>query len=147
MTYISRNKTILFVGIAQIITSNQPDVMLSSPGLGSCVGLGFYDPVVKCASLVHIVLPYNTREKYNDLPGRYVDTAIPEMLSQMEEYGSKKHNLIIKAAGGSQVLVDKDADYNFKIGQRNFDAINNVLGQYNLSLFVPMILAETKGVR
>ena len=51
--------------------------------LGSCIGLALYDRRRKIGGLAHIVLPASRGR--TELPGKFVDTAIPGLLREMEE--------------------------------------------------------------
>ena len=45
------------VGLGELKVANRPDQVLVCYGLGSCVGLALYDPVVRVGAMVHVVLP------------------------------------------------------------------------------------------
>ena len=49
--------TALAVGLGEIKVSRRPVEMLVAYGLGSCVGVGMYDPAARVAGLLHAVLP------------------------------------------------------------------------------------------
>ena len=67
--------------------------------LGSCLGLALYDRRLKVAGLGHIVLPSALGR--NEHPGKYADTAVPEMIRQMQELaGEERLKLCAKIAGG-----------------------------------------------
>ena len=44
------------VGMSEIAVSRSPDVLVAI-GLGSCVGVCFYDPVLKYGGMAHVMLP------------------------------------------------------------------------------------------
>ena len=45
------------VGMADLKVGKSPDV-LTTLGLGSCVGVAIYDPVTKISGLLHCMLPH-----------------------------------------------------------------------------------------
>ena len=45
------------VGIADMQVSNDPDAMLVTYSLGSCIGVMIYDPVVRVGGMLHYMLP------------------------------------------------------------------------------------------
>ena len=65
----------LVVGIADMKMA-QGSGMLVTYALGSCIGICFYDPMLKLAALLHIMLPLNLETgrksplKYADKGGR-----------------------------------------------------------------------------
>ena len=63
----------LVVGIADMKMA-QGSGMLVTYALGSCIGICFYDPMLKLAALLHIMLPLNL-ETGRKSPLKYADTA------------------------------------------------------------------------
>ncbi len=115
---------------------------LKTIGLGSCVGIGFYDQVQRVAGLAHIFLG---ESKNNPLaviqPGKYADTAIPRLLDEMVGFGAQKSRIIAKLAGGGQLFKGGIVD----IGKMNADTVKTVLKQYNIPV-VSEYLGQTVGV-
>ena len=72
----------LVVGIADMKMA-QGSGMLVTYALGSCIGICFYDPMLKLAALLHIMLPLNL-ETGRKSPLKYADTGIRETLREME---------------------------------------------------------------
>ena len=99
-------------------------------GLGSCIGLTFYDPEGKTGAMVHIMLPESSGR--TDRPGKYADTAIPLLISELTANGSKKNYLIAKMAGGATMFEAFSASMN--IGQRNIDKVKSLLAEHNIRL-------------
>ena len=52
------------VGMADLKVGKSPDV-LTTLGLGSCVGVAIYDPVTKISGLLHCMLPDSTQFRNN----------------------------------------------------------------------------------
>lgn len=95
--------------------------------LGSCIGLMLYDRRKKIGGLAHIVLP-ESRGKI-ERPGKYVDTAIPGLIAQMERFASGKLKLTAKIAGGASMFSTSAAG---NIGQQNFDACQQLLSDFRI---------------
>ena len=58
----------IMVGIADMKISADPDSLMITHALGSCLGIIIYDPVVKVAGFLHAMLPESkndTRENLN----------------------------------------------------------------------------------
>ena len=72
----------LVVGIADMKMA-QYEGMLVTYALGSCIGICLYDPGLRLAALVHVMLPLNM-ETGRRSPMKYADTGIRETLRQME---------------------------------------------------------------
>lgn len=127
--------SIINIGMGQTEVSSKPGTVLAAPSLGSCIGLGLYDPVSKIAGMVHIVLPDSTKVlKPNELPGKYADTAVPEVLKKMISMGADKNKLIIKIAGGAQMFTMQEGSNVLNIGFRNTVAVKTALNKEGLDI-------------
>jgi chemotaxis protein CheD len=127
------------VGIGEYFVSNDPDDIIKTFALGSCVAVIMYDKVKKIAGLIHIALPFSeiSDEKRRKLPGYFADTGIPILINLMKKKGALLNNVWIKMVGGANVLNTK---YNFDIGIRNVLAVKKILWKNNLG-----IIAEDVG--
>lgn len=69
----------IIVGIADMKISFEPDIVLITYGLGSCIGMTIYDPFLKVGGLLHFMLPDSKldTQKANLNPLIFADTAIP----------------------------------------------------------------------
>jgi len=124
---------IINIGMSQMEVTSKPGTVLSAPSLGSCIGLALYDPVSKVAGMVHIVLPDSTKlTKVNEPPGKYADTAVPEIIKKMIAMGSNKNTLIIKIAGGAQMFTLQQGSNVLNIGFRNALAVKAALTKEGL---------------
>lgn len=123
------------VGIGEVAVSKNPDEVLKTFGLGSCVAIIALDPKVRTVALIHIALPDSSinPDKAKQLPGYFADTGIPHMFGEMSKQGSQPNGkgLIIKLVGGAQVM---DPNQRFNIGKRNVLAIKKILWKYNLAV-------------
>jgi len=55
-------ENIIKVGMADLNVATNPEV-LTTLGLGSCVGVCLYDSINKIAGMAHIMLPYSVQSK------------------------------------------------------------------------------------
>ena len=71
-------KTIV-VGISDMKVSNNPDEVLITYSLGSCLGVIIYDPVARVAGMLHSMLPLSKIDphKATASPYMFVDPAYP----------------------------------------------------------------------
>ena len=67
------------VGMADLKVGKSPDV-LTTLGLGSCVGVAIYDPVTKISGLLHCMLPDSTQFRNNSNKAKYADSGIDELV-------------------------------------------------------------------
>jgi len=93
--------------------------------LGSCLGLMVYDPEVCIGGMLHAMLPSSkvNRNKAKDNPFMFVDTGVPEMLSQLTDAGAKNSRLVIKVAGCASPLGGSKS---FDVGKRNYSVLEQV---------------------
>ncbi len=95
--------------------------------LGSCVGLALYDRQQKIGGLAHIVLP-NALGK-TDRPGKFVDTAIPRLIEEMNVHADADLKLVAKVAGGANMFANSIASH---IGNQNIVACLELLKQMRI---------------
>lgn len=119
-------ETSVGVGLGEIAVSQSRDEILVAFGLGSCVGVGAYDPIKGIAGLLHAVLP----EPLNgsDLSStKYVCNGINKLFEEMIKKGAVKERLIIRMAGGANMLTSPGLSKTFDIGTRNIAMAQSVL--------------------
>ena len=109
------------VGIADM-KMLQWDGELITYALGSCIGICLYDPNVKLAALIHIMLPINMETGRKNTM-KYADTGIKETLRQLEAHGARKSRLVAKIAGGAKMFEVSGNSNLGNIGQRNIESV------------------------
>lgn len=97
--------------------------------LGSCIGLALYDRRHKVGGLAHIVLP-KARGK-TDRPGKFVDTAIPTLIAEMEQLAGGALKLTAKMAGGASMFTTTVAA---NIGLQNMESCEQLLGELGITI-------------
>jgi len=128
------------VGMADLQTGRHPCI-LTTLGLGSCVGVALYDPSKKVVGLAHIMLPSSTQARNKSNIAKFADTAIAKMVNDMVDIGASRSNIVAKLAGGAQMFSVNDTPEMLRIGLRNVMAAKEVL---NL-LKIPIIAEDTGG--
>ncbi len=121
------------VGMADLKTCKSPEV-LTTLGLGSCVGVALYDPVSKISGLLHCMLPDSTQFKNNTNTAKYADSGIDELISQMVKLGANRSRLVAKIAGGAQMFAMKTNNDTLRVGERNVEAVKKKLAKLNIRL-------------
>lgn len=128
----------VIVGMADLKTVRNPGV-LTTLGLGSCVGIALYDQSTKIGGLAHVMLPDSTQIKNNNNIAKFADTAIVKLVDDMVLMGARKFSLKAKIAGGAQMFAFDSTNESMRIGDRNVDATVKTLGR----LGIPIIAKDT----
>ena len=108
------------VGMGQIAAGRAPERMKTV--LGSCIGLAIYHPRLKTGAIAHVVLPDSAGR--GGAPGKFADTAVPEMLKLLKELGAPPHGLTAKLAGGANMFGGSGP---LQIGDANAEAVVRAL--------------------
>lgn len=127
------------VGMADLNVCEAPDT-ITTLGLGSCVGVVLWDPVLKICGMAHIMLPDSTAITNNSNIAKFADTGIAEVLRLLLEKGVKKERLVSKIAGGAQMFCANTTSPMLRVGERNVEAVKMKLKELNIPL-----LAEDTG--
>lgn len=129
------------VGMGQISVARQQGILRTL--VGSCVGLTLYDPRYQIAALAHIVLPESQGVMH--FPGRFADTAIPEMILRMQQLAAgKRLQLSATLAGGANMF--RLSGLGISIGEQNIQAVEKVLTSYRIAI-VDRDVGGTQGRR
>jgi chemotaxis protein CheD len=114
------------VGLGEIKISEDPNTVLVAFGLGSCVGVGIFDPVKKIGGMLHAVLPSSTSNNNQDSPSKYVDTGIPLLINELEKKGLDRKRSKLYVIGGANILMANKGNTPFDIGTRNVNAATEI---------------------
>ncbi|MCL1905501.1 MAG: chemotaxis protein CheD [Clostridiales bacterium] len=129
----------MIVGIADLKIGRETD-MITTLGLGSCVGITLHDPIRKIGGLVHIMLPeYNGQMDHNRY--KFADSGIPDLLEKLIRAGASRSSLVAKLAGGAHMFTGAGAQNFLKIGERNVAVSISTLH----ALKLPIIANDTGG--
>ncbi len=123
----------VIVGVGDMAVSNNPQVILSTYALGSCIGVIAYDPVAKVGGILHFMLPDSSiaPDKAAKQPAMFGNTGLPLFFKAMVGMKADPLRLRIFVAGGAGMLAGQDP---FKIGERNSGVTFDYLNKYGLSL-------------
>ncbi len=123
----------LIVEVGGVRVSRNPEDVIKTFALGSCVGVVLYSPLLHAAGMVHVALPDSSldREKAHKKPGYFADTGIPLLLEEMKKLGVYGNgSLVVKLMGGANVMDNNNV---FNIGKRNVLSIRKHLWQNRLA--------------
>jgi len=121
------------VGMADLQVCKSPDV-LTTLGLGSCVGVALYDPITKVSGLLHLMLPDSTKIRNNENLAKFADTGIQELIRQMLLLGATRSRIVAKIAGGAQMFAMKSTNDLLRVGERNIEAAKENLIKTNIRI-------------
>jgi chemotaxis protein CheD len=129
----------VIVGVGEMAITNNPNLVLTTYSLGSCLGITIYDPVVRVGGLLHVMLPDSSIDtaKASAKPAMFVDTGIPALFRSAYELHAVKQRMLISVVGGAQIM--DNAGY-FNIGTRTYEAVAQIFQAHNLR-----IIAEEVG--
>ncbi|MGD0578491.1 MAG: chemotaxis protein CheD [Bryobacteraceae bacterium] len=117
---------LLTVGVGDCKVSNAAETVLASYALGSCIAVAIHDPVAAVGGLLHFMLPESSLNpaKASQNPFMFADTGIPLLFHSAYGLGAEKRRLVVRAAGGAQVMDENGV---FNIGKRNHLALRKIL--------------------
>jgi chemotaxis protein CheD len=114
------------VDIADFAVSDDPNATLVTYSLGSCIGVTIWDPQKRVGGMIHYMLPEASinPEKAKAIPAMFAETGVPLLFRSAYALGAVKSRLIVKVAGGAQLLGDSQL---FDIGKRNYLMLRKLL--------------------
>lgn len=124
---------VIKVGMADLNICKAPDV-ITTLGLGSCIGIALYDPITKVGGLAHIMLPDSTKIKNNANIAKFADTGIEELVKRVVAAGAIKSRLVAKIAGGAKMFEVSGLSDIGNIGARNAEASKSKLKECGIPL-------------
>jgi len=124
------------VGIADFAVTDDGAVLTTS-GLGSCLGVGLFDESAGVAGLAHTMLP--TAPDDADNVAKFSDTGIDAVVSAMRREGANVDNIRAKLAGGSAMFEFDSQEES--IGKRNVAVGRTTLER----LGIPIVAADVGG--
>jgi chemotaxis protein CheD len=129
------------VGVADCRITSDTATSIVTYALGSCIAVAIHDPVAQVGGMLHLMLPESSLDvdKAEKNPYMFADTGIPLLFRQAYAAGAEKNRLVVRIAGGAQVIDDAGV---FNIGKRNCLTGRKVLWRAGV-----MISAESVGGR
>jgi chemotaxis protein CheD len=121
----------LKVGIAEYQVTTDPAAILTTSGLGSCIGIALYDEQSGAAGLVHIMLP-TAEDVEGGNRAKFADTGVAELVEALEDAGAAKETMRAKIAGGSDML--DFSENGSSIGSRNLEQVRTTLAEYDIPI-------------
>lgn len=125
--------SLLIVGIGDCKVTRAAESVLTTYALGSCIAVAVHDPVAAVGGMLHFMLPESSVSpaKASQNPFMFADTGIPLLFHAAYRLGADKRRLVVRAAGGAQVMDENGV---FNIGKRNHLALRKILWKAGVML-------------
>jgi chemotaxis protein CheD len=114
------------IGIADCAVSNDPNAVLVTYALGSCIAVAVHDNVAHVGGLLHLMLPESNLDtaRAQTNPYMFANTGIPLLFHRALQHGADKKRMTVRLIGGAQVMDDGGV---FNIGKRNQISVRKIL--------------------
>lgn len=130
---VAKNINDIYVGIGEYKIAGQHQRLVTM-GLGSCVGVGLWDPLVKIGGLLHVMLPSSRDFTKINKPEKYADLGIPLVVGDMLRLGAAQGRIVAKLVGGAQMFTGAGAKHLFNIGERNIMMSRQILKDMSIKI-------------
>lgn len=122
----TRAMRLMIVGIADCQISSDPESVLVTYALGSCIAVAIYDAAARVGGMLHFMLPESgiDPDKARERPYMFADTGVPLLFRNAYQQGADKKRIVVRVFGGAQVLDNHGV---FDIGRRNYIALRGIL--------------------
>ncbi|MHC2069199.1 chemotaxis protein CheD [Bremerella sp. T1] len=128
MATANLSKSSIRVPMAGIVVSSAPSLLETL--LGSCVGVCLWCRETQQGALAHTML--SESKGCTKQPGRFVDTAIPQMLDQLARNGARRRAIVAKLCGGANMF--KTASTAHEVGRKNIEKACELLQQQKIPI-------------
>ena len=122
----------IVVDTAQVKVTQAPNRLVAL-GVGSCVVITFYDPVLKVGAMAHAMLPDSTKSGPTSNPFKFADLAIDQVIRKMESLGSQRQNMEAKIVGGANMFPSLRHE-SLRAGEENVHAVKEKLKKDGIRL-------------
>jgi chemotaxis protein CheD len=126
-------ENLIEVQMAQMKISEAPAVLVTK-GLGSCLGITFFDPVKKIGAMAHPMLPDFNNARVKSNPSRFVNSVIKQAVEEMEKRGCPAARIVVKMFGGAHMFSFINTDSVLNVGQKNIEMALVTLRELNLKV-------------
>lgn len=121
------------IGLAEYKITKAPNKLVTL-GLGSCIGLVLFDPVIKIAGMVHIMLPSASDAITVTNRFKFADTAVVDLIEQLKAAGAVVGRLKAKMAGGAHMFKTSSTLDVLNVGRRNAAMCSKVLKSLGITI-------------
>ena len=128
MTPVDAPITRTNLSIASVGITEAPEILEAL--LGSCVAIVLWDKTERRGAMGHCLLPEGP-DSFDGPQGKYVNTAIREMLRLLTARGSNSQRIVAKLVGGAKMFGKAET---LTIGARNVEAAKRILSEHGIPL-------------
>ena len=116
----------IVVGIGEFAVSKDPEAVVITHALGSCVAVCLWDEAAGVAGLIHVLLPDSriNPERAQTQPAAFADTGIPLFFREAYRHGAQKQRCRVRLVGGADVANMGGGQ---AVGRRNVQAARALL--------------------
>jgi chemotaxis protein CheD len=139
---MEQTSPIIEIGMADMKMVQAPATLVTR-GLGSCLGVVFFEPFKKIGALFHPMLPKIDEGRVKTNPYKFVDSGIATVLEEFKKRGVSTITISAKIFGGGHMFSSIPSDSIFNIGARNAEVAREVLA----SCGVKVLVEDTGGNR
>lgn len=125
------------------LRAGQGEVVLYTLGLGSCVAILLHDTQARVGGLAHVLLPSRSLSRSGDNPGRFPQTAVPALITEMGALGADRRRVVARLVGGASMFSNLVPSGSMQMGDRNVISVREVLSQ----LAIPIVSESVGGSR
>lgn len=124
---------VIRVDIAEMHVGRASADGLLSESLGSCMAVTLWDAEARVGGLLRFMLPEAglAPDKARAAPLMFCDTGVPLLFKKAYELGATKKGLVIRVAGGAQLM---DEDGKFNLGKRNYLTLRKLFWKNNIPI-------------
>jgi len=123
------------VGLGELKVGTRQGQVLVCYGLGSCIGVALYDPLVHVGAMLHVVLPDSSLSRGREAPpGKYADTGVAAAVDAIVRAGASRGRVTARLAGGARMLNLANGNAKLDIGARNDEAVRAALQHHGIRL-------------
>ncbi|OGC41418.1 hypothetical protein A2Y85_02575 [candidate division WOR-3 bacterium RBG_13_43_14] len=123
----------LRVGIGEVKVADG-EAKLVTYGIGSCVAIILYDPVIKVGGFAHCLLPFGDGPEL-----KYPRNAINAMLKAMIDKGAQQKRIIAKIIGGATMFEGFERH---SIGKRNVAQSRKILEELGVAVVAEDVFGD-----
>lgn len=132
------------VHIAELFVGNEEHTIVTN-GVGSCIVILLYDPIMRIGGLAHAILPRKSEARHPtiEFAGRsmnagmrfvkFADEAVDYLVADIESLGGRRSRMIAKLIGGARMFSLLEAD-KYGIGYHNTEAARERLAALEIRI-------------
>lgn len=132
-------RDLIRVRMADYKLCSPPD-MVTTLGLGSCMGVAIYSDEPRWCGLAHIMLPDSKKITFMDNRNKFADTCLMDMYQDLLLHTGVNAHFFAKIAGGAKMFAYDSNNELLNIGEQNYEAVHRFLTEQGIP-----IMAEDVG--